>query len=176
MVEVLKKIKKESTNNNIISSIDTILSNNLSPNTNTTIHSESTPPSIIDTSSPNNLLPNTTTQIRVTEDIPNELIELRKVYEDDYKIIQILNRIIRGNYNKKNIEDTRKILSKIWPFLSKEAKNQDAQNANTEALKRRMEKLRHAGGMIRQKVYTHKNRRIRKRGITLKNKKGSPTT
>jgi len=119
---------------------------------------------------------NTTAKIRENEDIPNELNELRKVYEDDYKIIQILNSIIRGNYNKQNIQDTRKILNKIWPFLSKEAKNQDATNANTQALKRRMEKLNPTGGMIRQKVYTRKNRRIRQRGITLKNKKHLPTT
>jgi len=172
MVEVLKKIKIESTNTNIIRSIETILSEYSSLNPTNLPKNSSPNPTIL----PNNSSPNTTAKIRENEDIPNELNELRKVYEDDYKIIQILNSIIRGNYNKQNKQDTRKILNKIWPFLSKEAKKQDAENANTQALKRRMEKLNPTGGMIRQKVYTRKNRRIRQRGITLKNKKHLPTT
>jgi hypothetical protein len=151
-VEELKRIKGQITNRNTLQQINTLLSRQAPKNV-ASIEREK------------------------RDNITFILEKLRTTYKDDYNIIKNLNKIINGNYNKEVIDQTRRILNDIWPFLNEEAKQQNAKNANARALVLRRQKLASSrGGMIRRKVYTRKNRKVKQRARTLKHKKHGTTT
>ena len=144
-VEELKRIKGQTTNSNTLRQINTILSRQ----------------------APNNV---SEIKRKQEDNIQDVLEKLRSAYNDDYKIIKGLNEIIEGKYNKELRDKTRRILNDIWPFLSQEAKQKNANNANARSLELRKAKLAEIskGGMVRRKVYTRKNRKIKQRCRTLK--------
>ncbi len=144
-VEELKRIKGQITNRNTLQQINTLLSR----------HAQ-----------------NIVTEIKRKKErnIKDVLEKLRTRYNDDYTIIKDLNTIIKGNYSKELVDKTRRILNDIWPFLSEEAKQKNANYSNARSLELRKAKLAETskGGMVRRKVYTRKNRKVKQRGRTLK--------